>query len=112
MSGASGIPKEVEISYEEQEQQEDAQRSMETLYRITIALKPGQVTLTQVITPYRMPFPVVSMICENIHAIVKVVEINGSVVRLRSFIPPKSSQCSAVILMRVVEGLQAKRVPL
>lgn len=113
MSSSISTTKEVEISFEELEvEEEEPQKPQEALYRITIALKPGQVTLTQVITPFRCPFPTVTLVCENIHAKAKVVEINGSVVRIRSFLPPRANQCSAVIMLKAIEGIQARRIPL
>lgn len=112
MASSISTTKEVEVSFEELEVEEESPKLIDALYRITIALKPGQVTLTQIITPFRCPFPTVTLVCDNIHAKAKVVEINGQVVRIRSFLPPKANQCSAVLLVKAVEGLQARRIPL
>ena len=102
--------KEVEVSYEEQEAEVPA--SMDYLYRVTISLRPGQVTTTTITTPCRAPLPTFTLLCDNLRALTQLVEATGSTLRFKSCLPARSPQTSATLLVRVTEGIAARRVPL
>jgi len=95
--------KECETMYEEYAIDKPAATIPEQIYKIGISIKPGQATITSVITPFRVPLPMLSMICTDVAARVQISDVSGSVVRIRAIIPPSNQQCSAVLVLRVME---------
>jgi hypothetical protein len=107
------MSKEIEITQEEfiDEVDEITPGPKDELFRITVPMRPGQITQTRVISHFNFPFPSVSMQCDDPKSRCWISEVNGSTIRIKARVGKKSKKDSAILYVRVTDGLPARRHP-
>jgi len=102
---------ELLVSYEASSRAPIATNAQDTLYKITVGLKPEIVTVVQLSTAFQYPFILVSIYCDEPSAKAWIADIAANVVKLKAKVGKSAQQVSATLMVRVSDGMNARRMP-
>jgi hypothetical protein len=84
----------------------------EERYKLTLAIRPKMVTTAQIVTEYKDPFVMITLMTDCNSAKAWVAEVVGGVIRVNVRGGKKCGTYTATIFMTVKDGSDSKKLPL